>query len=219
MRLLLLRHAESVSNADPVAVSLPEARGDRLTQRGAEQALAAARALRDCGATRLIASPMRRALQTAEIIADGVGLPVETSPHVHEVLEPSGYGDLKPEDQRRSRWSHRMSEYAEDPDYGPSGAESFNRVIDRVESFKAELESGDPQQSVLCVSHGIFIRFFLVHSLLGDAFEPRDVSRLWHLRTRNCGLSRFETRERHHQADPEVEGWRCATWMERLADG
>ncbi|HLM30049.1 MAG TPA: histidine phosphatase family protein [Solirubrobacterales bacterium] len=214
MRLLFLRHAESVSNADPEAVGLPEAEGDRLTKRGHRQALAVARALRESGATRLLVSPMGRAQETAKPIAKALDLEIETHPGIHELREADDFLELPPEEQKLKRWSERMAESAADPDSAPEGAESFNDVLGRVRSFKADLENSEPEAVVLAISHGIFGRFFLIDSLIGELFRASEVGRLWQLRTANCGLSVFEHGERRHPADPEMEGWVCASWMQ-----
>lgn len=215
MRVLFLRHAESHSNAHPEAVALPEERGDRLTPRGWEQARAAARGLRELEPARLITSPMRRARETAEVLADGLGLAAEVNEAIHELREAPEYLELPPEEQKLRRWSNRMAEHGHDPDHSPPGGESFNAVVARVRRFKAELERGDPQSDVLAVSHGIFLRFFLFDSLLEELFRADEVARLWQLRTVNCGLSVFEHGERRHPADPEMEGWVCTSWMSR----
>jgi len=217
LRLLALRHAESESNAHPEAVALPERLGDRLTERGIEQAAAAARALRGAGATRLLSSPMGRARETAEALSRELGLEVEIDEEIHELRESADYLDLPPEEQKLRRWSMWMAQHESHPDYAPEGAESFNAVLSRVRGFKRRLERGDPSACVLAVTHGIFLRFFFIDSLLGGQFEARDVARLWNLRTFNCGLSVFELDEPRHRADPDIEGWRCATWMQPLS--
>lgn len=216
MRLLLLRHGESHSNADPEAAALPERIGDRLTERGHRQAAAAAKALRGCGATRLISSPMGRARETAEPLSRELGLEIEIDDEIHELREAADYADLPPDEQKLRRWSSRMAEHGDDPDDAPPGAESFNAVLGRVRSFKRRLASGDPRATLVAVSHGIFLRFFFIDSLLGDRFAVADVGRLWQLRTTNCGLSVFELDEPRHPADPDIEGWRCKTWMQPL---
>ena len=216
MRLLLLRHGESHSNAEPQAVGLPEPQGDRLTERGREQAAAAARALRGCEATRLVSSPMRRALETAEPLGHQLGLDIEVDDEIHELRESADFLELAPDEQRRRRWSMRMAKHADDPDHAPPGAESFNAVMGRVRSFKRRLETGDPSTTVLGVTHGIFLRFFLIDSLLGERFGARDVARLWQMRTTNCGLCVFERGEHLHPSDPDIPGWRCAVWMQVL---
>jgi broad specificity phosphatase PhoE len=212
---LLLRHGESVSNADPEAITLPEEIGDRLSERGRAQARAAASALQEAGVTRLLSSPMRRARETAEPLSEALGLPVTVLAYVHELKEATGYGELTPEEQKLRRWSARMSAHPCDPDRAGDGAESFNDVRGRVRRLKAELESQPGGERTLIVTHGIFSRFFFLDSLLGEAFGPRLAPRLWNLRTRNCGLSVFEHGERRHPAEAETPGWTCVTWMAR----
>lgn len=110
-RALLLRHAESAANAAPEASPLAPEAGDRLSERGREEARAAAEALRECGAARLLCSPMRRAGETAEPIAAALGLEPVVEPYLHEVGE------------------------------GEAGEESFDAVLARVGRLKAELEA------------------------------------------------------------------------------
>jgi broad specificity phosphatase PhoE len=218
MRLLILRHGESLSNAHPQAAALPEEEGDRLTDRGRAQAETAAGWLAGRAIDRLITSPMRRARQTTEPIAAATGLEPEVDDGIHELRESDEYLTLSPEEQRLRRWSVWMAEHGDDPDWAPPGGESFNTVLGRVTAFKSRLAELPPEETVLAVSHGIFTRFFLVHSLLEHRFEASDVHRLWHLRTVNCGLSAFEPGERRHPADPDLDGWTCSAWMTRPWD-
>ena len=214
----LLRHAESVANAHPEALSLPEEEGDRLTATGVGQARAAAEALADYEITRLLSSPMRRAKETAAVVGERLDLPVTVLPYVHELKEEHEYGRLSPEEQMLRRGVTRMAAHPEDPDHTVSGAESFRMVIDRVRRLKAELESGPEHQRSLVVTHGIFTRFFFLDCLLGDAFVPASTSLLWGLRSRNCGLSAFECGERWHPTDADTPNWTCITWMARPWD-
>jgi broad specificity phosphatase PhoE len=215
VRLLLLRHGESVSNAHPRAAALPEAEGDRLTEEGRKQAEAAARWLAELELDALLTSPMGRARETAEVIAARTRLPVEVDEGIHELRESSEFYGLPPEEQKLRRWSVWMGEHGHDPDWAPPGGESFSAVLGRVRRFKARLEQRGQEETVLAVSHGIFARFFLIDSLLGERFRAADVHRLWHLRTVNCGLSAFAPARRYHPADPDLEGWTCLTWMAR----
>jgi probable phosphoglycerate mutase len=217
-RALLLRHGESASNADPKAVALPDEIGDRLSERGREQARAAGEALKGAGVTRLLSSPMRRAAETAEPLSAALGLPVTVLPYVHELKEVAGYGELSPEEQTLRRWSVRMAAHPDDPDHSSDEAESFNQILARVRRLKAELESQPSGERALIVTHGIFSRFFFLDCLLGDEFGPGMAPRLWNLRSHNCGLSVFERGERWHPTDVEAPGWTCITWMARPQD-
>jgi probable phosphoglycerate mutase len=213
MRLICIRHGESPSNASPERLALPDDEGDRLTERGLAQARTAADAVAGLGARRLLASPMRRATETAAVIAERTELEVEINPVIHELRESVGYTDLELDEQRARRWSERMAAHADDPDYGPDGAESFAQVISRVRQFKAEVEGMADTEPVIAVTHGIFLRFFLCDSLLGDQFGPGLARRLWQLRSINCGISVFTHGERTRALDPLADGWSCLSWM------
>ncbi|WP_433437690.1 histidine phosphatase family protein [Nonomuraea sp. CA-141351] len=71
IRVLCLRHAESENVVAGAAGALPLA---ELTSKGREQAAEAAELLREEGITRIYASTALRARQTAEIIANALGL-------------------------------------------------------------------------------------------------------------------------------------------------
>jgi broad specificity phosphatase PhoE len=216
MRVILVRHGESVSNAAPGRVSLPPEEGDLLTDRGLEEARSVGRSLRDAGVTHLISSPLRRARATAAAISEELGgLEVEINPGIYELREAPGYGGLTMEEQKLRRWSEWMVRHPDDPDRSEGGGESFNQVLGRVKAFQAELLERDRGGLALAVTHGIFIRFFLADTLLGDEFGPSHAGRLWHMRTYNCGVSVFDHGEPQHQGDPEREGWICSTWMAR----
>jgi broad specificity phosphatase PhoE len=218
VRAYLLRHGQSVSNADSDRAALSEQEGDRLTERGRRQAAAAAEYVADLGITRIYRSPMRRAAETAEPIATRFGLEPVQLDYVHELREPAGYAALDTEGQRLRRFSERMYEHRDDPSHSHEDSETFAEVLDRARRLKAELEALPDGQVPLVVTHGIFMRFFLFDSLLGDAFGPALARRLWHARSVNCGLCCFEQGERWHPTDAETPGWTCVSWMERPWD-
>ena len=214
MRVHILRHAQSVSNAQKHAASLDDSEGDRLTERGWEQARNAARALEGRGITRLISSPMRRAQETAQPISEALGLPIETDEDIYELREEEGYGRLAPEEQKLRRWSEWMVQHADDPAYAPPGADSFAEMRERTRGFRRRMEASEG--TPLVVTHGIFLRFLLIDVLLGDRFGPADAARLWQLRTVNCGLSVFDYAEPRRPVDHETNDWLCAMWMQPL---
>jgi broad specificity phosphatase PhoE len=211
VRVLFVRHGESVSNSAIDRVGLPEEQGDRLTELGREQSRVAARALRTAGAARLISSSMRRAIETAEVLAPELGLEVEVDPELAELRESEGFGELEPAEQAQRRWSTWMSERGE-AGYAPPGAESFADVLGRVRRVKARLQA-DPRSPAIAVTHGIFLRFFLADSLLGERFEAGMVDRLWQLDARNCGICTFEVQPPDPIRNPAPGRWRCVSWM------
>jgi broad specificity phosphatase PhoE len=181
MRALLLRHGESVHNAARSGEPAPHSDGDRLTEKGVEQAQAAGAALREHGITRLLCSPLRRARETAQAVGEAVGLDAEEIDYVGEL----------------------------------TSAETFEGAIARVRRLKTKLETGGDGELPLLVSHGIFLRFFLLDSVLGDRFEAEMASGIWNLGSHNCGLSVFAHGESRDPVGQPIPGWTCLTWMER----
>jgi len=217
-RAIFVRHGESVSNAHPELAALPLDQGDRLTDLGRRQSLAAGEALRALEPTVLISSPMGRARETAELIGERLGMAVRELPYISELRESRDYASMSAEDQKLRRWSVWMAEHGDDPDFSWHGAETFEEVRGRVRRLKDELEREYTDQRPLIVTHGLFLRFFLFDSLLGDAFGPNLAGRLWYVRSVNCGVSVFEQGERWHPADADTPGWSCVSWMSRPWD-
>lgn len=213
MRTLFLRHGESRSNAAVDVVALPEERGDRLSGRGERQAAAAAAHIAELGISRIVCSPMGRALETAAPIAATTGLEPEIWDWINELREPPSYYAMTGSEQQRHRWSNRMLRSADDPTDAPAGGESFADLLGRVERAREQLVADDVDRT-LVVGHGIFLRFTFMSTLLGDAFTPRVIDRLWRIGSLNCGLSTFDhLAESGSENAADVEGWRCVSWM------
>jgi len=83
--MILVRHGESEFNVVFSRTRVdPGIRDPELTPTGRHQAAEAAAALAGYGIDRVITSPYTRALQTAEIVADVLGVAVEIEPLVRE---------------------------------------------------------------------------------------------------------------------------------------
>ena len=174
MRLLLLRHGESHSNAEPRAAALPEPQGDRLTERGRLQAEAAARALRRLRRPAAALEPDAQGARDRRAARAASSGSRSRSTTASMSCASRRTGSISPpEEQKLRRWSSWMAEHAADPDYAPGDAESFNAVLARARDFKRRIEAGDPSQVVLAVTHGIFLRFLLIDTLLGPAVHGR----------------------------------------------
>jgi len=181
MRALFLRHGESVHNAARSGEPAARSDGDRLTEKGVEQAHAAGAGLRQLGVTRLLSSPLRRAGETAQAVGEALGLEPEEIDYTGEL----------------------------------TSGETFEQAVARVRRLKVELESGADGELPLLVTHGIFTRFFLLDSVLGERFEAPMAAGLWNLGSHNCGLSTFAHGESRDPLGEPIPGWTCLTWMER----
>jgi probable phosphoglycerate mutase len=148
-RLLLVRHGESEGNRERVFTPHPEV---PLTARGVAQAAAtAARIARDYTVAAVVASPYRRAVQTAEAIAHAVERPIGLEPDLRE----RHWGDLT-----GRPYADAFREAGYDPvrywTWRPpgDGGETLDDVRRRAGAVLDRLASAHPAADVVVVSHG-----------------------------------------------------------------
>lgn len=157
MRIFLLRHAES---ADPTVFHGAES-DIGLSPKGERQAAAIARFLAGQGIDAVISSAMRRAVLTAQAIAEAAGIPHLLEPMLHErrvgILsgKPFGEGGIWADTQRR--WSRGEADYAHD------GAESWTALRDRIVPAWDRIIAAHADKTVAVVAHGIVCKVILLH--------------------------------------------------------
>ena len=160
--MIFLRHAQSEFNAAFSVTRIdPGIPDPKLTSTGHEQARAAAEALRGTGIQRLISSPYRRALETATIVADALGLEVSIEPLVRERAAfhcdigsgPAALCKLFPKyrfDHLDDPWWH---------DHVATGvAETEAALTARCATFLATAANIPDRRNVAVVTHWGFIR-------------------------------------------------------------
>ncbi|WP_216317680.1 histidine phosphatase family protein [Deinococcus aestuarii] len=169
-RLFLVRHARTAANVSCILRG-PTGADDPLDPLGETQArlVAAHLAALHLPTPRVYASPYRRARQTAQPIADALGVPVTVLEGVHEI-DPGEwvgrpYADLR---------THAHTLRREDGTLGFPGGESLEEVGER---FRRALNRLPPGETPIVVSHGGALTAVLA-SLLGlpiaDAWaQPR----------------------------------------------
>jgi broad specificity phosphatase PhoE len=175
--MLLIRHGQSefnavfsVSRVDP---GIPD---PRLTELGRAQARAAADALSAHGVRRLIASPYTRAIETALIIAERLGLPVGIDPLVGE--RAAYFCDIgSPPAELKRRFPALDFDHLDDPwwhDHVALGRdESEEEIVARSRRFRARAAGLEDRSDVGVVSHWGFIR-----ALTGQEVKNAEILRL-----------------------------------------
>ena len=148
LTLLLVRHGESEWNA--AGLMQGQTPHVPLTERGHDQAAAAAAELAPLAPGALISSDLRRAVQTAEHCARSTGLPLTTTPALRE----QGYGVLE---GRPSRELWDVVDWT-DPHWSAPGGESLAELHGRVAAFLRDLCQEPPADVIALVTHGDTIR-------------------------------------------------------------
>jgi broad specificity phosphatase PhoE len=153
--LFLVRHGESGWNRERLIQGQSQA-APGLTAAGREDAAAAAGGLADSGAAFILASDLRRAVETALPIAARLGVPVRLEPRLRERL--LGTAEGRPSDQVDPGELGVTGTRITDPDACPPGGESVRQLYDRVISVLGELLSSSPGRRIIVVTHGGPIR-------------------------------------------------------------
>ncbi len=154
IELLLVRHGESYTNVAKEFSCRSVDHG--LTKRGMEESLCAARWLCDRQVSEVYTSPLRRAKETAEIIANTLGLNVVVIDELREVdvgsLEgQSTFHNWKEHDRivnswKQGQWDIRF----------PHG-ESFSELVQRARNAILHIIGGNKLSRSAVITHGAML--------------------------------------------------------------
>lgn len=142
-----------------------------LNATGIAQAQQACASLQTLGITRVISSPLSRALQTAEILAASLNLPVETDANLMERTFGSYEGRLTEE----VRAEHNLKPEESISKILPPDAEQWPQTLARSQQAIAYWLTRHPADKILFVSHGAFFRA-LYEALGGPRLEAKNAT-------------------------------------------
>jgi broad specificity phosphatase PhoE len=136
--------------------------GVGLSEKGRAEIAAVAKRLADGKIDAIYSSPLQRTRETAEILADRLGLPIRYRDDVIELDFGEWTGLTADEIRKDERWQIWSScrSIAAIP-----GGESWRQVQDRVVGALFELQRLHPAGNVVVVSHGDVIRAGLLFAL------------------------------------------------------
>jgi probable phosphoglycerate mutase len=154
MRLYFTRHGESEANI----IREISNRGYRhgLTEKGRLQAAALVDTMRAIEATRVYTSPLQRAVETAQILSDGLGIPYEITDALREF--DCGLAEGRADAEAWALWKSVWVEWFErgNPGYRIEGGESYLDIQARFVPFVQGLvaEKGQAAESLVLIGHG-----------------------------------------------------------------
>ncbi|MBN1921131.1 MAG: histidine phosphatase family protein [Anaerolineae bacterium] len=177
--LVLIRHGQTHTPQDAWfrgQVDVP------LDEVGLAQAAATAqRVIAAWTPQAIYSSPLMRARQTAELIAEPLGLVVQ----VHEGLTDINYGvwqGLRMHEVR-ARWFKTLMVWNSHPHHASiPGGETLAMVRTRVLKALQEITAAHPHATVIVVAHAVVNRLIMLRAL-GWTSE-----RFWELQQKNCSL-------------------------------
>ena len=162
--LFLARHGVTEANVR-LPYTLQGLRPDSdLVEDGLLQARAMAGALAGRPVVRAYSSSLRRARQTAEVIAGALGVPLEVEAALAEA-DVGVWTGLSWEEVAR-RWPEESAAFHEAPDVsGYLGGENLAQVCRRALPGIERLVVRHPGETLVVVSHGVVNRVLLAHWL------------------------------------------------------
>ncbi|GAA5118822.1 histidine phosphatase family protein [Pseudonocardia adelaidensis] len=152
-RLVLMRHGQTDYNVNG---RMQGHLDSMLTETGVEQASAAAPEIARLTPDRLISSDLRRAVDTADLVAAACGRPVKLDARLRETHLGEWQGRTVAEIE--DGWPGAIAAWRSDPGWAPPGGESRIEVVRRslpvVEELDDEYGSSGPETTVVLVAHG-----------------------------------------------------------------
>lgn len=168
--IFLIRHGESEGNAARILCgqTIPTS----LTSRGRSQILEAGRGLKDLPFEAVYSSPITRAVQSAEILSNVLGLGIVPDERFIETdvgsLAGRNLDQIYLEDKD---WAQEF--YTET--YVKYGVEKFSKIVNRVREGILDISNRHPEGNVIVVTHLHPIKSALVLTL---KLEPAAVRNL-----------------------------------------
>jgi probable phosphoglycerate mutase len=113
----------------------------------------------------IVASPIQRTVDTANIIANELGLSVELNEHIAEIS--FGDWDGHTNDEVRSKWPEEFANWQGSWDAAPPNGESLEVFNERVISGLEQIVNENVGRTVAVVSHVMPIRGIIRNALSG----------------------------------------------------
>lgn len=154
--LILIRHGQTDWN---IARRYQGQTETDLNGTGIAQMSCAANRLKDQPVNAVVASPLRRAAESAKIVARPHRLPVQTDPNLNELFLGAWQGKPYSLRDQNQNWFELA------PHGGESGAAFCSRIRTWFENYRFE-----PESRTILVSHGLVIQVLLV-LVSGQSFE------------------------------------------------
>lgn len=183
--IYLVRHGENQAN---LTKELSSRKVDYpLTAKGRLQARQTGEYFHDKAIHAVYASPLKRASETAHIIAGALGLPTTLKDHFRELQ----VGDLEDLGNSPEAWRQHDEVIAAwmrgDLERSFPGGENCLTVLERMRRGLGEALEGRTGQNVIIVGHG-----GLFNTTIRDICPGVDAAAIWNSDFPNCGISEIE---------------------------
>lgn len=181
LRLYFMRHGETVWNTERRYQGMTDI---ELSEEGLRQAECAAKRFKNIKIDKIYASPLKRAMKTAEKIAAEKGLEIISEDDFREIHFGEWEGKTVPE--LTEKYGESYTNFIREPHkYGFPGEGSVENVINRIKPGIDRLIA-EEKGNVLIVSHGGIIRLMIMYIM---GLDSSWFTKMW---INNTGVSIIE---------------------------
>lgn len=168
--LLLIRHGQTDWNLQGRYTGQSDI---SLNETGRAQARKLAAALQAHPPQVIVSSDLKRARETAEIVAEPLGLPVTTDPRLREIHQGVWEGMYFPD--IKAKFAEEFAARKADPlTVAPPGGETVRQVRDRVVAAVSDIVQQHNGRRVAVVAHGLalaLVKAHVIHHPIRDVWE------------------------------------------------
>jgi 2,3-bisphosphoglycerate-dependent phosphoglycerate mutase len=181
-----MRHGQADNNVNRILVGRHVE--SHLTEQGRRQVGYAAKDLKNIQVDKVVVSPVIRAVETAEIVCNEIGLEYEIDERLYEIELGKLVGMNF--DEVMSKYGNLFLKFYDeyDPALERFGVEPFTSVKERVKSLLEEVAEKHTDRNILCVTHLDPIKAAISTIL---QLNPEALYR-WHIRNASMTILRHD---------------------------
>lgn len=178
-KIYTVRHAESIANTEGIYQG--QTYDTNLSGLGKKQAVALANALAGREIEKIVSSPLKRTLQTAQAVSDRLSVPIELEDDVIE----TDHGIWESQDKQwiALNYPNILNDWNNAPMQTVfPGGESFLQTVNRIKDY---LVRTTWKENTLIVTHDNIVRII---TALASRMDMNDI---WDINTDPAGISEF----------------------------
>ena len=169
MKIYLIRHGESLANLGLVSADFSMDNQNTLSKKGEDQIRAIIPAFQNCNIVRIFSSPMKRAVESAEILQSGlVNKPkIIIDNHLKEI----DYGIYIDDRDNPEMQNIAKQQIAGDQEIRFGGGENIREILERFLGFLVDTYKENQNDEIIVFSHGRLLS--IISKKIEDIYQKK----------------------------------------------
>ena len=152
MKIYLIRHGESLANLGLVSADFSMDNQNTLSKKGENQIQAIIPAFQNCNIVRIFSSPMKRAIDSAEILQSG--LVNKPKIMIDDRLKEISYGIFTDDRDNPEMQNIAKRQIAGDQEIRFGDGENIREILERFLDFLVDTYKENQNDEIIILSHG-----------------------------------------------------------------